>query len=435
MLCLSNSANGIESRNLAISQFTALGGDDIDRALARDVLLPQLIEASTPAQPSQRDIDERILPRLQPTAELLKIRLLEHARAKEIVTVDALRWAGDLRVTALDIESFKISGEMFQLPKPGANLVDLANALAPFTSLHALEDNRTAHVFAPVQDVLEKSGLTADHLDGVLFIGGSSENVLVRHTVMTMLGGNVEAIVPKDMRSHVSKGAALHSYWFNGCGFDFIQPITSEPILALVRGGTFETIMPASTPLPSHVSLGEDLIVEVEGQKRIEIPICVSTADKLLGVIVIDAPDKAGFTMGTKIALSATISRDKLLQVDARIGDLIAKTAMLNPMANGPVSEAEAKLLKAKQAFNEVLLKHGPRPPVNRVIAYANAAEATGNHQLAAEMFQKSEQLDPTRNFAVSITYNYAHAGKKCSPRFGRARPMIGSRRQRRPLT
>jgi molecular chaperone DnaK len=129
VLRLESRAEGIESRNLAVSRFTALGGDDIDLALARHVLLPQLIEASTPAQPSQRDIEERILPRLQPTAELLKIRLLEHVRDKGIETIDALRRASDLRVTALDIENFKIGADEFHLPKPGATLIDLANAL------------------------------------------------------------------------------------------------------------------------------------------------------------------------------------------------------------------------------------------------------------------------------------------------------------------
>lgn len=412
VLRLESREEGIESRNLAVSRFTALGGDDIDLALARHVLLPQLIETSAPVEPSQRDIEERILPRLQPTAELLKIRLLEHARDKGIETIDDLRRASDLRVTALDIESFKIGANEFGLQKPGATLIDLANALEPFAKFPVPVDDRISHVFAPVQDALEKSGLTADDLDGVLFIGGSSENTIVRHTVMKALGGAVEAIVPKDLRSHVSKGAALHSYWYNGCGFDFIQPITSEPVLALVRGGAFETILPASTPLPSQVNINDELIVDNEGQKRIEIPICVSTADKLLGVIVIDSPDREGFQRGTEILLSASISRDKLIQVEARIGDRVAKTAMLNPMANRPLSEIEARLLKAKQTFNEVLLKHGPRPPAAKVIAYANAAESAGDHQLAAEMFQKAEQLDPTRNFAVSITFNYARAGK-----------------------
>ncbi|MCW1919226.1 Hsp70 family protein [Rhodobacter sp. KR11] len=411
-LKLERRPEGLESRNLAISRFTALGGDDIDLAIARKVLLPQLLEASSPAVPSERDIEERILPRLQPTAELLKIRLLEHARDKNIQTIAALRQATDLRVTALDIEPFRIGEDEFQVPKPGATLIDLANALEPFTRFPLPTDDRTPHVFAPVQDALEKSGLAADDLDAVLFIGGSSENTIVRHCIMTALGSGVEAIVPKDLRSHVSKGAALHSYWFHGCGFDFIQPITSEPILALARGGDFKTILPSSTPLPSGEIFSEDLIVLEDGQKRIEIPICVSSPDKLLGVLVIDAPEASGFRRDTRISIAARISRDKLLQIEARVGDQIAKSVLLDPMANRPLSEIEAQLLKAKQEFNQALLKHGRRLPVSSVIAYANAAQSAGDHRLAAELFQKAEQMEPSRNFAVAITYNYAMAGK-----------------------
>jgi molecular chaperone DnaK len=411
VLRLQRGPEGIESRNRAISRFTALGGDDIDLALARQVLLPQLLEASSPATPSERDIEERVLCRLQPTAELLKIRLLEHARDKGIETVAGLRQATDLRVTALDIDRFRIGVDEFHLPKPGATLIDLANALDRLVKFPLPADERIAHVFAPVQDALEKSGLAAEDLDAMLFIGGSSENTIVRHCVMTALGAPVEAIVPKDLRSHVSKGAALHSYWFNGCGFDFIQPITSEPILVLARGGAFKTVLPASTPLPSRVVISEGLAVEEEGQKRIEVPISVSSPEKLLGVLVIDSPDGKGFRRGTTISIAANISRDKLLEIEARVGDRVVKSAMLNPMANSPLSETEARLLGAKQKFNQARLEHGPRLPVAHVIAYANAAQGAGDHRLAAELFQNAEQLDPTRNFAVVITYNYARAG------------------------
>ena len=413
VLRLESRPNGIESRNLALSRFTALGGNDIDLALARRTLLPQLIQASGPKELTQRDIDEQILPRLQPTAELLKIGILRHASNKGIKTTEELRHATELRFTEADIGRFEVGVNKFHLPGPNAALSDLADALEPFTTISVSNDQRTQHVFAPVQDALEKSGLTADDLDAVLFIGGSSENIIVRHTVMSALGGSVEAFVPRDLRSHVSKGAALHSYWYNGCEFDFIQPITSEPILALVRGGTLETIFPAATPLPSHTNRVDELIVDDDGQKRIEIPICVSTADKLLGVIVIKAPERKGFRRGTKIMLSAQISRDKLLHVEARVGNVVVKTEILNPLANRPLSNSETRLLTAKQNFNRVLLEHGSRPPVEYVIAYANAAQAAEDHHLAAEMFQKVEQLDQSRNFAIPITYNYHRAGKK----------------------
>lgn len=411
VLRLEIGAGGVESRNLAVSRFTALGGDDIDLALARQVLLPQLTEETQ--NPSQRDIEERLLPRLQPTAELLKIRLLEHAQDKGINTLSGLREAKDLRVTAQDIEAFTIGSDRYELCNPNASLAELASAMEPFVKLPAPHDDRLPHVFAPVRDALEKSGKSAEDLDGVLFIGGSSENPIARETVMKGLGGGVEAIVPSDLRSHVSKGAALHSYWFSGCGFDFIQPITSEPILALARGAAFEAIVPASTPLPTKVTFSDDLYVEVEGQRRIEIPICVSSADKLLGVITIDCPDPAGFRHGTKVQLTASVTREKILEVTAQIGNSIAKTTLLNPMANRALTQTEKKLLKAKQAFNEALLNNRGRPPVGAVVAFAKASEAAGDHRQAAEMYQKAEQLDPKRNFATSITFNYSRAGER----------------------
>lgn len=411
ILQLEIGAGGIESRNRAVSRFTALGGDDFDRALARDVLLPQLCEASSDATPSQRDIEERLIPRLQPSAELLKIRLLEHVQNKGIATVSAMRRASDLRVTSSDIEPFSIGPNRYELPSPGASLSNLADALEPYVKLPAPLDDRIPHVFAPVRDALEKSGLIAEDLDAVLFIGGSSENPIVREAVMKGLGCDVEAIIPSDLRSHVSKGAALHSYWFNGCGFDFIQPITSEPILAIAKGGQATIIIPASTPLPTSKEFNDDLIVQVGGQSKVEIPICVSSAEKLVGVLTIEAPDDAGFEVGSKVRLSVGITREKILEIEAQIGSQVAKTAILNPLANHPLTEAETSLLKAKQEFNRVLYENRGRPPVGAVITFASAAAAAGDHRQAAEMYQKAEQIDPKRNFAVNITYNYAMAG------------------------
>ena len=405
--------NEIESRNLAISKFTALGGDDLDAAIARDILLPQLCESSNDVDPDERVIEEILIPRLQPTAELLKINLLNHAANKRLNTIDELRSAENIMFKGPDITEFTVAGERYTLPNPTAYLHNLADVMEPFISFPLPEDERTPHVFAPVQDAIEKSGLCSDDLDAVLFIGGSSENTIVRNTIMTALGDEVEAIVPSNLRTHVSKGAAFHSYWYHGCDFDFIQPITSEPILALTRGGGFEVIIPASTPLPSNAQITDDLVVDTEGQQKIEIPICVTSAEKLLGVIVIDAPSSDGFRRGEPIKLRGTITREKLLKLEATVGSVTARTSLLNPMANRALTRTEEALLKAKQAFNEKLLEYGSRIDVIYVIAYARAAEAAGDHMLAAEMFKKAEQIDPKRNFALSITYNYSYTGRR----------------------
>ena len=65
--------NKFSSKNLAISKFTALGGDDIDRAIAKNILLPQLLRENTHFKPDSRDISEIVIPELQATTEKLKI--------------------------------------------------------------------------------------------------------------------------------------------------------------------------------------------------------------------------------------------------------------------------------------------------------------------------------------------------------------------------
>lgn len=403
---------GIESRNLAISRFTALGGDDIDAAIARDILLPQLCDASQVQHPSQRDIDERLIPRLQPTAELLKIRLLSGLRDNGTSKLDEVYNQTDFTVTAPDIEPFKIGKSEFHLKAPAIRLHQIADVLEPFVSFPLPRDNRTPHVFAPVKDALEKSGLSSEDLDAVLFIGGSCENTIVRECVMRGLGGDILPIVPADLRTHVSKGAALHSYLFNACGYDVIQPITSEPILVLTQGGAFETLLPASTPLPTTVVLRDSLQIAKDGQKVLEMPICVTSDEKLLHVIRIKSDGSSGFRAGDAIIITASFSRDKTLRIDAEVGGVKAEAVVSNPLANHAVTASEAELLKAKSAFNEALLKYESRVPAPEIIKYANAAQNAKEFQLAAEMYEKAEQQDASRNFSVSISYCYAMAGK-----------------------
>ena len=399
----------LKSRNCAISRFTALGGDDFDRAIVRNALLGQLLESAPGFEPQLRDIEERLIPRLQPVAESLKIAAIKWLDDRGISTLAQIRAQSADSFEDLPVPSFKIRGTQLSLSKPTLTLKQLADAMEPLVRDFNPAFS-TTHVNAPVADAIDKSGLEEDDIDAVLFIGGSAANQVVRATVMSNLPNTVKSIVPADLRTHVSLGAALHSLGFHALGCDLIQPITPEPIFVLARGEEKEVIIPASSEVPSRKKFKTVLKVEDAGQEIVELPICVSNTSKLLGLLKIESPSNRGFQKDEVVSVAASITHDKLLKVEAEVAGTKAEVSLLNPLANRELSETEQRMLEAKQEFNISLLDSRGRPTKEVVLKYALASYDAKAYETAADMFVAVERIDPTEDHATKIAYAYAQA-------------------------
>jgi len=402
---------GVSSRNRSISRFTALGGDDLDRSIAKYALLPTLLDSAPGFEPEQRDIEERLIPRLQPTAERLKLAAFEWLADRDIHDLQGIRLHGQEVLSDNGIPGFRIRGHSLSLPRPMLTLEQLAVALEPFIGRFNYEQSGL-HVFAPVANAMEKSGLVAEELDAVLFIGGSSASPVIRSAVMRYLPDKVQAIVPTDLRSHVSLGAALHSLGFHAFHMDLIRPITSEAIHVVTRGGHLETVIPAAAEVPSIDSFLTRLRIDRAGQAVVELPICVGTESKLLGLLRIQAPRAKGFSVDEEVTIEAMINHDKLLEIKASIAGTVVKAGLMNPLANRELTSSETRMLEAKQKFNESLLGTRGRPSKDAVVEYARAALEAENFDLAAEMFIATERIDPTENHATNICYCLSKAGR-----------------------
>jgi hypothetical protein len=158
------------------------------------------------------------------------------------------------------------------------------------------------------------------------------------------------------------------------------------------------------------------LRIDRAGQSTVELPICVGTESKLLGLLRVQAPNPRGFSIDEEIKVEATINHDKLLEIKASMAGAVVKTGLLNPLANRELTPSETRMLEAKQKFNESLLVSRGRPSKEAVLAYARAALDAEAFDLAAEMFMATERIDPDENHAINIVSS--------ARRIGHERPM-----------
>jgi molecular chaperone DnaK (HSP70) len=410
----------VKSKNLSISRFLALGGNNIDRLIAEKILLPQMISQSKPdTAVTSENIDSIVVPRLMPVAERLKIQCSKWLSQKGVQDVDDCTSFSET-ITDHDIPDLVLGKNRLSLRAPTIKLSEFAEIMSCFVE-PVTEDadfdellSQEKSVFTPIYSALNKADLDKTALNSVLFIGGSSENPIIQGAIKKHFGRFVDALIPRDLRTHVSQGAAFHSFAHHAFGTDVIQPITSEPILLVTNGGRLDVLLDAGSEVPTDEVRTSMFEVPSDNQLKLELPICVTSEDKILSVLSIEPPSGQSFRKGQNVVLRVGVSSDKLLNVDVQIDGKSVASELLNPLANTPLTLEEASFLKARQDFSRtVLANRGGRPPVKSVIEFASACSEAKRYLQAAETYEQAEQLDPSQNLAVSICFNYDQAGRR----------------------
>lgn len=412
LLDFSVSGERVMSRNRAISKFTALGGDDIDHEIARCVLSGQLRQADgSDVEFTARDIQERLVPALAPAAEKLKVTISKMLADNEIGRLEEARRLPDVVFETQAVPSFKLHGAVVGIERPSLSLHQFLDVLIPFCGPRSGID-AGQHFVGPVHDVLDKASLDPSEVDAVLFIGGSAQNPLIRAAVMDAFPPEVREVVPRNLRALVSQGAAIHSLGLHAFGFDFIAPITSEAISVMARGNVLETLIPASTLVPTENPFVIELSIPEEGQRQLDVPICSGSRDRLVGIVSVKPIGANGFARGDTVVVTGRLSKEKLLDVTVAVAGRTANVEIMNPLSNTATSPAELAMLREKQRFNESMLRNGGRPEASVVKAYSQAAAKAGEHELAADLLVALERITPGSDHATSICYHYSMAGR-----------------------
>ena len=258
LFCLQKIDGQLSAAPLAVSRYHRLGGGDIDRAIAVDILTKELMRQNNL---SSLDIDYKeksdvVIPTLLELAESLKIGL-----CRQITNLKKFDQFEDSAST-LSQSSPKScfvelkSGAKLTLKSPSLTLVDFESVLKPFLDpdlLHQQESEyvSTCSIFAPLTDVLERAGLEPRDIDYCLAVGGSCLIPQIQEALNDFFenANTLRFNDAESMQTCVAHGAALQSLSVALRGRGIVQPAISESIAIRSSSGPIELI-PANSRLP-----------------------------------------------------------------------------------------------------------------------------------------------------------------------------------------
>lgn len=405
------------SKNIAISKFEQLGGDDIDKLIVKEILFPQLLlqnslETDDIKSPEYKKI---IIPKLQPIAEHLKIQISKKLASNMVGHELPSLARSDKSITVEQSFHILLPKHQLNYSNPTLSFAQFSGLMEKFLNENSKYDSThdeesVKSIFTVINSALLKGNLEKNDINLVLLIGGSSYNPYVQ-TALRKHFAQSQTEIPRNLQAHVSIGAAVNSFLQNGMNIDMIKPIVSEPIFIILQNDTQKILVHEGTEIPCSGITIEGIHPQSNNQKTIEIPICVSSKDKILTIIKIES--SKGFDVTDRIKIECEISHDKLLHFRAFIRELEVQAEPLNPFANAALNTEEIAEKKLLKALNMASRNNNGKPPIKLLIELARFYAKIEKHLKAAETFETIHTLNPALGYESSICYHYACAEKK----------------------
>ena len=403
--------NGCHTRNISISQFAELGGNDIDRYIAYNFLLPHILDINGRNLDDYTDAQIAIIAnQLLGIAENLKIKC---SKAFQYLLTDE-----DSLNIAIKNHQGVTYDEHIDIYTDYANLIEDSFALSYeqfMEAMHAFLNNkklpypknikrqkRYNSIYGALQSAINKAHINKGEVDFVLLVGGSSKNPYVQKCIREYFPDHTKLLVPQDLQSLVSQGAAIHSLLKNGLDMTIINPITSEPIVVVTRGDLEVPVIPAGTEIPFPTVTFSDLSTGEKEQDIIEIPICVGGASKIVSNLKIEDPMGIPFPKHTQIELSMDMNVDKVLTIHAKCAGLECLVKSENPFSNTYETDEE-KIIREKERETYISADNNNGRPTKASLEALRKAYLDADKQYqAAETIEQQLKYYPEDDL-----YNY----------------------------
>ena len=356
--------------NLSISRYERLGGDNIDAAIAEEVLLREVLCQNRLGflDLSWTEKKNFVLPQLTAIAEVLKIGVCtEYARQLSLRSperIDPKKISATQPSETIYVPS-RTCIRRLQLEQPTLTLQQFEQVLAPFLDEDLLyargtEFNPIISLFAPLKDALDRATLERDQVDAVLLVGGSSLIPQVEHAIGRFFA-NAEVLKyadPGQSLFAVARGAALHSFFLHGLGSPLLKPIAQETIGILVLGGGFMPLVPAGTELPwpqdGNFGIYSGLRAPRTLARELEVVIAADNDKKVLAVGRLPLQELA--KPDEPVELKWKLDANKVLTVEASFQDAHCEIVLENPLcATGYESDRQRRIVELEQQVAQSL--------------------------------------------------------------------------------
>ena len=390
----------INLKNLAISRYEQLGGDDIDQHIVHSHLADIFYRTSGR---KERDwgLGERrnsIWSQLAKIAELLKVRYCEEL---EKVT-QSQQW-----------NAVGVNGVMISLPpqlvstsQGDVELVNLsmtwgvfAKVMEPFLkpdcSLNAdREYYRLTSIFTPVVDALEKANLKPRDITRILLVGGSSRNPLVEKAIQDFFS---EATVdcPSDMDFLVAEGAAVHAYWKFVKGHDVLSPILGDTIGLLTEGDVFVPLMRAGAPIPfpsdAQWLTYTQFRVPRNFMSHVDLVLCAGSASRPVHTV------KLSFSQvvpaNAPVHLKVRLDGNKVLHFEAFLPEypnIHISESIENPLSMLPLTSAEKRRAEIEKVLSKAQADGALDQHTDEMVELADILQKSGKSESALEWINQA---------------------------------------------
>lgn len=407
-------------KNLSISKFAALGGDDFDREIALRILMPMICE--------QNGLDEEsdITPKkynnyfsrpLSGIAEQIKIEI-----SKEWDS-NPLDLQPDKEFKIQREFSINYQGEELSILNPSVKVQDFRECIDEFiksssqqtkvssawySKLNPFKSIKRQTIFELIDESLGKVQLNKSQIDHLVFIGGSSNIPQVQESMEEYFEGNVNPVYPADMQSHVSNGVAMQSFLSNGMNLNPIVEILAESLFLQLKEGQKE-ILTASSEIPIKDRLADPIYLNRKGQRTVEMPFYSGLRDRpeyrrVVANLTFKIPKN--FDHNEEIYLLASIDKNKILDLQASSAShpsLVREK--IAPLSNEALDaySSEAKTL-IKNYNNTIASGRDGKHIIRRLI---NLHKKHGNHEACLDLY-----MDHFPDDYINLGYHAAKAGK-----------------------